>query len=85
MQKLRPDNQNLLELLKSASLFEDLELDSLQILASVAELYSCKRGEILFNAGDRAKGLYVVASGRVLVSRLGRDGPRADSARLRSR
>ena len=74
MQNLRADVKELMQLLQQTELFAETDLEALETLAAAAELRACARGEILFNAGDRATGLYVVAEGRVLVSRLGRDG-----------
>jgi CRP/FNR family transcriptional regulator len=63
-----------IEILKKTELFRDLDPAVLLVLAERAVEKRITRGEILFLAGDEAKGLYVVASGSVRAYKTGADG-----------
>ncbi|HEY0050198.1 MAG TPA: Crp/Fnr family transcriptional regulator [Pyrinomonadaceae bacterium] len=63
-----------IEVLKQTELFRDLDDVILRVLAGHAVEKSLERNEILFLAGDEAKGLYVVAAGAVRAFRTGADG-----------
>ncbi len=65
---------NKVEILKQTELFRDLDDVILRVLASHAVEKSLERNEILFLAGDEAKGLYVIAEGAVRAFRTGADG-----------
>ncbi len=60
--------------LRNVSLFEDLSLDQLRLLAFGAEHRRLRRGEILFRADARADAGFVVASGEVGLFRSRRAG-----------
>jgi CRP/FNR family transcriptional regulator len=62
------------EILKQTELFRDLDDVILRVLAGHAVEKSLERNEILFLAGDEAKGLYVIAAGAVRAFRTGADG-----------
>lgn len=63
-----------IEILKKTELFRDLDSAVLRVLAERAIEKRLERGEILFLAGDEAKGLYVIAAGSVRAFRTGADG-----------
>ena len=65
---------NKVEILKQTELFRDLDDVILRVLAGHAVEKSLERNEILFLAGDEAKGLYVIAAGAVRAFRTGADG-----------
>jgi CRP/FNR family transcriptional regulator len=62
------------EALRRTPLFGDLELPELQALAEHATEQKLGKGEILFLAGDAARGLYVIVEGAVRAFRIGADG-----------
>ena len=59
---------------KQAELFSDLDDDILSILGDQSVEKRLSRNEILFLAGDKAAGLYVVAQGSLRAFRTGMDG-----------
>lgn len=59
---------------KQAELFRELNEDVLHLLASRATEKILNRNEILFLNGDKAAGLYVIATGAVRASRIGTGG-----------
>lgn len=61
-------------ILKQTELFRDLDEAVLEVLAKHSVLKSLQRNEILFLAGETAKGLYVISSGSVRAFRTGADG-----------
>lgn len=62
------------EIFRKTELFQDLDEDVLRVLSSRAVERNLERGEILFLAGEEAKGLYVIARGSVRAFRTGADG-----------
>ena len=62
------------EALRKTELFRDLEETLLRALAERAVEHRLARDEILFMMGERAGGLYVIASGSVRAYRTGNDG-----------
>jgi small-conductance mechanosensitive channel/CRP-like cAMP-binding protein len=65
------------EMLEQSDLFGTLDAEERQALASRFEEASLERGEVLFHEGDKAKYLFLVASGVVEISRTGSSGLRA--------
>lgn len=63
-----------IEILKRTELFKGLDDEVLKLLASRAVEKKLARDEVLFIAGDRARGLYVVAEGSVRAFRSSSDG-----------
>lgn len=59
---------------KQTELFRDLDDDVLDVLAKYSVVKRLRRNEILFVAGEPAKGLYVIASGAVRAFRINPDG-----------
>lgn len=70
--RVMPDNT--IAILKQTELFRDLDDAILEGLAKYAVVKRLKRNEILFLAGEPAKGLYVIASGAVRAFRTNPDG-----------
>ncbi|HZS48991.1 MAG TPA: Crp/Fnr family transcriptional regulator [Blastocatellia bacterium] len=60
--------------LRQTSLFGELTDVELKAMADRSVERRLKRGEILFLAGDEAKGLYVIVEGSIRASRVGPDG-----------
>jgi len=60
--------------LRRTALFGELSETELNALSARAVERRLSRGEILFIAGDEARGLYVVVDGAVRASRIGPDG-----------
>ncbi|MBZ0113853.1 MAG: mechanosensitive ion channel [Thermoanaerobaculia bacterium] len=58
-------------LLKSLALFRDLEKETIDRIANSARRVPYDDGEILFREGDSGDSLFVVAEGKVLVSKSG--------------
>lgn len=61
-------------ILKRTELFRDLDDAVLDVLARHSVVKRLRRNEILFLAGEPAKGLYVIASGSVRAFRTSADG-----------
>ena len=57
--------KKLLEQLKQAELFSKLRSDDLAALAPLARSREAKVVELLFSAGDRATGFYVLLEGKI--------------------
>lgn len=60
--------------LKRTVLFGSLAVEALAELAELAEKRDLDRGEILFLAGERAAGLFVIVSGRIRAYRVNSQG-----------
>ena len=63
-----------IESLRRTVLFGSLEAAALEALAERAVERRLVRGEVLFNSGEQAKGLYVVVSGSLRAFRMSLDG-----------
>ena len=64
----------LIEELKRADLFSRLEIGDLSALLPIAITRQVDHGEILFSAGDRASGFYVLLEGRIKLYKVSADG-----------
>lgn len=62
------------ELLKKCPLFAGTDDADLVELQSVSSIREYAKGELLFSAGEKARGFYVVASGKVKVYKLSPEG-----------
>jgi CRP-like cAMP-binding protein len=60
--------------LKRQVLFEDIDKNGLDQLAPVITEIALKKGDILFNDGDNTKGIYLIKSGKIEISKLTADG-----------
>ena len=63
-----------ISIFRQTELFRDLDHEVLKLLARYSVAKRLKRNEILFLAGEPAKGLYVIASGAVRAFRTSPDG-----------
>ena len=71
-------------LLKKQVLLEDLEKTDLEKVAKIVKNLSFKKGEYLFREKEDAKGLYLINSGKVEVSKVTPDAWKQTLAVLRS-
>lgn len=69
---LMPDDT--IAIFKQAELFRDLDEAVLEVLAEQSNVKRLQRNEILFLAGEPAKGLFIISSGSVRAFRTGADG-----------
>lgn len=60
--------------LRKQVLFQDIEEEHLGYLAGILKAYPLKKGEFLFKEGDVTKGLYLVHSGKIEISKTTPDG-----------
>ena len=63
-----------MQLLKKTELFGSLSEVELQVLSEAASPRKLKKGEILFHAGEEAKGLYVITRGSLRAFRENAEG-----------
>ena len=56
-----------MDLLREISLFEDLAIDDLKILASRLVTSSYRAGQVIFNQGEPGNEMYIVADGQVNI------------------
>jgi CRP-like cAMP-binding protein len=68
------EKSRLIEELKQADLFSRLETDELDHLVAIARARRLESGDILFSAGDRAKGFYVLLEGKIKLYKISPDG-----------
>jgi len=66
--------QDRLTLVRQAGLFRDLERECLERLAEASTVRWVEKGESIFREGERATGIYVVMSGRVMVYKTSPEG-----------
>lgn len=66
--------RNHVEVLQRTAIFGAVSPESLKALAANARERKLSRGELLFTRGERADGLYVVASGSIRAFRESKDG-----------
>jgi len=62
------------ELLKEQILLQDMDKAGLNKIASIAKEVSIKKGEALFKEKDGTKGLWLIHSGKIEISRVTADG-----------
>jgi len=60
--------------LKRQVLFEDLDEGSLRVISQRLKTVNFKKGEALFKEGDEAKGIYLINSGKIEVTKTTPDG-----------
>lgn len=68
--------------LKAQVLLEDLDNEELEKVAAFAQLLEFRKGEPVFREKENTKGLYLIKSGRVEISKLTSDGWRQTLASL---
>ena len=55
------------DILRRSEFFGNLETRYLERLSGVSRAFSCRAGDVIFNEGDPAADLYVLADGRVAL------------------
>ncbi|MGQ9569321.1 MAG: Crp/Fnr family transcriptional regulator [Thermodesulfovibrionales bacterium] len=64
----------MIQALKQQSLFSDIDSESLEKLSKIVKKLSLKKGEQLFKEKDDTRGVYLLHSGKVEISRVTADG-----------
>ena len=59
-------------LLKQVPLFRSLPLEECRRMAALLRKHYLKKGEILFRKGDEGTALYMILSGKLKISQIGR-------------
>lgn len=67
-------------LLRNIAMFSSLSSDELKVVATYSEFISVESGEFLFSEGELGDALYVIESGRVVISQVQGEGKRVDIA-----
>lgn len=70
------------DLLKQQVLLEDIDSEGLNKISKIIKKYSLKKGEQLFKEKDETKGLWLIHSGKIEISRVTADGWRQTLAVL---
>lgn len=60
--------------LKQQVLLEDIDETGLQKIANITQQFVIKKGEQLFKEKDETKGLWMIQSGKIEISRMTADG-----------
>lgn len=60
--------------LRRQVLFEDLDKESLERLSQRLQTLNFKKGESLFEEGDEAKGIYLINSGKIEITKATPEG-----------
>ena len=68
------EKNSLIEELKQADLFSRLETDELDNLVAIARTRQLASGDMLFSAGDPARGFYVLLEGKIKLYKISPDG-----------
>lgn len=63
-----------IEDLKRQVLFEELDNKSLEKIAQRLQILNFKKGETLFSEGDEARGIYLINSGKIEITKATPDG-----------
>ena len=64
----------MIQALKQQSLFSDIDSEGLEKLSKVVKKLSLKKGEQLFKEKDDTRGVFLLHSGKVEISRVTADG-----------
>jgi CRP-like cAMP-binding protein len=70
------------DLLKQQVLLEDIDMEGLKKISKILKKHSFKKGEQLFKENDDTKGLWLINSGKIEISRVTADGWRQTLAVL---
>ena len=65
---------NIQKILSESSLFSGLSVDEIKELENIAHLKQYQRNEVIFSEGQQAKGLYLIARGKVKIYKLSTEG-----------
>jgi CRP-like cAMP-binding protein len=55
----------IIDVLRTANIFQDLDMEELRTVAEVGRLIECSTGDLIFEEGAASDELYVIASGEV--------------------
>jgi CRP/FNR family transcriptional regulator len=64
----------MIQALKQQSLFSDIDIEGLEKLSKIVKKFSLKKGEQLFKEKDDTRGVFLLHSGKVEISRVTADG-----------
>jgi CRP-like cAMP-binding protein len=64
----------MIQALKQQSLFSDIDGEGLERLSKIVKKVTLKKGEYLFKEKDDTRGVYLLHSGKVEISRVTADG-----------
>jgi len=64
----------MIQALKQQSLFSDIDSEGLEKLSKIVKKFSLKKGEQLFKEKDDTRGVFLLHSGKVEISRVTADG-----------
>jgi CRP-like cAMP-binding protein len=64
----------MIQALKQQSLFSDIDSEGLEKLSKIVKKLSLKKGEQLFKEKDDTRGVFLLHSGKVEISRVTADG-----------
>jgi CRP/FNR family transcriptional regulator len=64
----------MIQALKQQSLFSDIDSEGLERLSKIVKKVTLKKGEYLFKEKDDTRGVYLLHSGKVEISRVTADG-----------
>lgn len=64
----------MIQALKQQSLFSDIDSEGLEKLSKIVKKLSLKKGEQLFKEKDDTRGLFLLHSGKIEISRVTADG-----------
>jgi len=67
-------NENYSIILKGISIFSDLPMQELEIIASELKRIECKEGELIFKEGDPGNEMYIVVEGGVSIFIIDNEG-----------
>ncbi len=65
------NDENLITILKHASLFKELKEEEIKEIISIARRVNLKKGEVLFKEGDKGNSMYIITKGKVSVIKRG--------------
>jgi len=66
--------KNTLEIISQTQLFKGLPEDQLKEIQKIAEVIDFNKGKIIFLEKDKVTGFYVVASGKIKISKISMEG-----------
>lgn len=73
------------DLLKQQTLLEDIDSEGLNKISKIIKKFSLKKGDQLFKEKDETRGLWLIHSGKIEISRVTADGWRQTLAVLTPR
>lgn len=80
--RIKPDTEELIEMLKGMPPFRELRKGELKKLLSIFHYRTYKAGETIFKQGDPGIGLYIIREGEVTIQKETEDGEQIEFATL---